>query len=65
MKELMLKKQVDKRSVMFATTGIFKGFSDIAILSFDGGDYHCIISRISKCEAVNLLQKADVSIIKQ
>ena len=35
--------------------------SDIAILNIRGVDYCCIISRISKGEAVNLLQKADLN----
>ena len=39
--------------------------SDIAILNIKGADYHCIISRISKSEAVNLLQKADLEEKKQ
>ena len=31
--------------------------SDIATLNIDGTDYHCIINRISKSEAANLLEK--------
>ena len=31
--------------------------SDIAILNIKGSDYHCIITGISKSEAVSLLQK--------
>ena len=34
--------------------------SDIAILNIHGVDYRCIIIRINKREAVNLLQKADL-----
>ena len=30
--------------------------SDIAILNIKGSDYHCIITGISKSEAVSLLQ---------
>ena len=30
--------------------------SDIAIFSIKGADYHCIISGISKIEAINLIQ---------
>ena len=36
--------------------------SDIAILNIYGADYCCILNRISKSEAVNLLQKADLSL---
>ena len=36
--------------------------SDIAILNIHGADYCCILNRISKSEAVNLLQKADLSL---
>ena len=31
--------------------------SDIVILNINGADYSCIISGISKCEAINLIQK--------
>ena len=34
--------------------------SNIAILNINGVNYCCIINRISKSEAVNLLQKADL-----
>ena len=34
---------------------------DIAILNIKGSDYLCIISLISKNEAINLLQIADVT----
>ena len=33
--------------------------SDIAILNIEGSDYRCIISLISKNEAINLLQNAE------
>ena len=33
--------------------------SDIAILNIEGSDYHCIISLISKHEAINLMQNVD------
>ena len=36
-------------------------FSDIAILKICGVDCHCIFTRISKSEAVNLLRKADLN----
>ena len=36
-------------------------FSDAAILKIKGSDYHCIISLISKNEAINLLQNADLT----
>ena len=32
---------------------------DIAILSIKGSNYHCIISLISKNEAINLIQNAE------
>ena len=36
-------------------------FSDIAILNIKGCDYRCIISLISKNEAINLMQIADLT----
>ena len=33
--------------------------NDIAILNIESGDYCCIISRISKSEAINLMQNID------
>ena len=35
--------------------------SHIAILNIHGVDYRCIICRINKGEAVNILQKADLN----
>ena len=35
--------------------------SDIAILNIKGSDYRCIISLISKNEATNLLQNANLT----
>ena len=35
--------------------------SDISILNIKGSDYHCIISLISKSEAINLMQNADLT----
>ena len=35
--------------------------SDIAILNITGADYHCIISEISKNEAMSLMQHADLT----
>ena len=35
--------------------------SDIAILNIEAFDYCCIISLISKNEAINLLQNADLT----
>ena len=35
--------------------------SDIAILNIKGSDHGCIISLISKNEAMNLLQSADLT----
>ena len=52
LKELMLIKQVRQKTV---------NLSDIAILNFKGSDYCCIISLISKNEAINLLQNADLT----
>ena len=34
--------------------------SDITILNIKGSDYRCIISLISKNEAINILQNADL-----
>ena len=36
-------------------------FRDIAILNIHGANYSCIISGISKCEAINLMQNVDLS----
>ena len=33
--------------------------NDIALLSIKGPDYHCIISGISKNEAISLMQNPD------
>ena len=35
--------------------------SNIAILNIKGSDYYCIISLISKNEAINLMQNADLT----
>ena len=35
--------------------------SDITILNIKGSDYHCIISLISKKEAINFLQNANLT----
>ena len=35
--------------------------SDIAILNIKGSDYRCIISLISKNEAMNLMQNTDLT----
>ena len=40
-------------------------FSNIAILNIKGSDYRCIISLISKNEAINLMQNADLTKKKQ
>ena len=34
---------------------------NIVILKIHGGDYSCVISEISECEAINLMQNIDVS----
>ena len=36
-------------------------FKDVAILNIKGSDYGCIISLISKNEAINLLQNDDLT----
>ena len=36
-------------------------FSDIAISNIEGSDYRCISSLISKSEAINLMQNADLT----
>ena len=35
--------------------------SNIAILNIKGSDYHCIISGISKNEAINLMRKTHLT----
>ena len=35
--------------------------SDIVLLSIKSSDYHCIISLISKNEAINLIRNADLT----
>ena len=35
--------------------------SDTSILNIKGSDYHCIVSLISKNEAINLMQNADLT----
>ena len=35
--------------------------SDIVLLNIKGSDYHCIISLISKKEAINLIRNADLT----
>ena len=35
--------------------------NDIAILNIKGSDYRCLISLISKNEAINLMQNADLT----
>ena len=35
--------------------------SDIVLLNIKGSDYHCIISLISKNEAINLIRNADLT----
>ena len=37
----------------------FMNLSNIVILSIKGSDYRCIISRISKNQAINLMQNTD------
>ena len=40
---------------------ISMNLSDIGILNIKGSDYRCIISRISKNKAINLMQNADLT----
>ena len=40
---------------------MFVNLSNIAILNIDGADYCCIINGISKSDAVNLLQNANLN----
>ena len=40
---------------------MFMNLSDIAILNIIVSDYHCITSGISKNEAINLMQNADLT----
>ena len=59
LKELILIKQVDNgyHDVLMMSMNL----SNMAILYIHGADYCCIINRVSKSEAVNLLQKADLN----
>ena len=40
---------------------MFMNLSGIAILNIKGSDYRCIVSLISKNEAINLMQNADLT----
>ena len=40
---------------------MYINLSDIAILNIKGSDYRCIISLISKNEAINLMENADLT----
>ena len=40
---------------------MFLSLNDIAISNVKGSDHHCIISLISKNEAINLLQNTDLT----
>ena len=35
--------------------------NDIAVLNIHGVDYRCIVSKINKSEAINILENADSS----
>ena len=69
LKILMLIKQVHQKNVLFANIGIgchdvlitSENLSENAILNILGVDYHCIINRISKSEAVDLLRIANLN----
>ena len=80
LKELMLIKQANQKSVIFAWYFLHEGFkfqlnvwngchdllmmsmnlSDFAILNIKGS-YFCIIGGISRNEAINLMQNADLT----
>ena len=38
--------------------------SNVTISNITNADYHCIISRITKSEAINLIENTDLNIIK-
>ena len=60
--ELMLIKQVNQKSAIFLTIGIYEScYMTINILNNKSADYCCIISGISKNEAINLMQNADLT----
>ena len=40
---------------------ISMNLSNIAIISIHSVDYHCIISKISKSEAINLMQNINLT----
>ena len=40
---------------------MFMNLNDVAILNIKGSDYRCIISLISKNEAINVMQNADLT----
>ena len=68
LKELILIKQVNQKSAIFVTDGISYikvmmsiKHSDIAVLNIKSDDYCCIISGLSKNEAINLMQDADLT----
>ena len=56
LKELMLIKQGHHDLLMKSMN-----LSDIAILNIKGSDYRCITNLISKNEAINLMQNADLT----
>ena len=40
---------------------MFMNLNDIAILNIEGADCHCIVSRISKIAATNLIENIDLT----
>ena len=56
LEELMLIKQAHHDLLMKSMT-----LSDIDILNIKGSDYRCITNLISKNEAINLMQTADLT----
>ena len=70
LKELVFLGQANQKNAIFVTIGIFQikaliinqmsAIDTTAILNIKSVDYRYIISRISKCEAINLMQNIDL-----
>ena len=77
LKQLILIRQANQKSWYFLNKGLkfqpnvcdrchdllmmSMHLNDIAILNIKSVDYHCIISGISKIEAINLIQNIDLT----
>ena len=75
LKELMLLRQANQKSVLdkgfkfqpnvcngcHDSLMMSMNLCDIAILNINSANYCCIISRISKSEAINLMQNTDLT----